>query len=65
MESLGSPAAPPRPTTTVPNVVDLAGGPESLAPPADDGTPAAVWMALAAGVVAMAAILRRELGRPG
>ena len=57
----------PRPTTTVTNVVDLASG--SGAPPAaepadDTGTAPAIWVALAAGTVAMAAILRKELGRP-
>ena len=57
----------PRPTTTVTNVVDLASG--SGAPPAaepadDTGTAPAIWVALAAGTVAMAAILRQELSRP-
>lgn len=56
----------PGPTTTIPNVVDLASGTEVAAPPTDDGpsTPPAVWVLLAAGAATMAAILRRELGRP-
>lgn len=71
-ESVDRPAPPtttsttPRPTTTVPNVVDLASGAEASAPPGDDGasTPAVVWVLLAVATAAMAAILRRELGRP-
>jgi hypothetical protein len=49
----------------VPNVVDLASGTDAAAPAGpDDGqaTSPAVWVLVAAGAVAMGAILRRELG---
>jgi lysophospholipase L1-like esterase len=55
-------SSPPRATTTIPNVVDLASGADAIAD--DDGraTSPVVWVLLAAGLVAMVAILRRELG---
>ncbi len=57
----------PTPTpTTIANVVDLASGDVTGVPAEPDegpATPPVTWVVLAGGFVAMAAILRKELGR--